>query len=579
MADNTNGSPVVTPFGTMPTGTLDGIAPVYLSKEPWRVWGIGDIFFGEVGNARYIPKLNDYVVNPETDQWFKVIAVDLTTGLSTLSPINNVPTSGFDSTDVLTAIAAGNAAENYRCFIDNSVIPALVTVDNRFFIRGSESQKAMIFLGINLSKTAGKVISCLYDTSGNLISNEIPLETIEADNAGNPMAKVVKTCNTTETIPDNQVLTLVTYGTNGQPTRIQQMLAYNTDFIRTPDASTKYVMKIALETSFLSSADPKLIVFPINVNKNGLNLMLRVYYSDGSTILLPIDGSRVIVEGLDDYVSTIPGMANFQQFPITVTYNLAPGEYAYGTGENGYGKFFLEVYKGTTLAYDPSYSMRLFGYPVWIDATSGYKLRWFLYSLKRDIAYDVTPFVYYNASMPGFSPTAYGMQQTLSVSLNLRDVNGAMPDYVYTQVENITLLAPGTARTSNWKINFLPNSPSTYGVGLSAAVTFVNQNLNRVNLTNGFSTKEEWLAALYYNTQPLFNPNKEPGVAPAPDTFKIVTASNEYEFPIAQWNQTLTVAETIPNNSTLYIKFIQKLADNDAQLSVAGLPVYQSIGS
>ena len=77
-----------------------------------------------------------------------------------------------------------------------------------------------------------------------------------------------------------------------------------------------------LRTPFLSSSDPTLIQFPINVILSDLNLMGIVRYSDGTCAMLPVDNTKFQILGFNAFVSTIVG----QSFDVVLKYNLSPDE-------------------------------------------------------------------------------------------------------------------------------------------------------------------------------------------------------------------------------------------------------------
>jgi hypothetical protein len=204
------------------------------------------------------------------------------------------------------------------------VTPHVLAVDIRLKVAGTMASYAKIFKGSDLTES-GNVISRVYDSNGNFISENIPLELVAIDSHNNYSIKTIKVCHTNEHLLDGEIVTAVIYGDNGHVVSKRQLLVENTSFIRSVDASAKYISHISVESAFISPTFDHIIEFPLNIPLNALNLMGVVHYSDGSTLKLPVDGSKFRMFGLEQYVSSIVG----QTVDLVLSYALAPNEIAY----------------------------------------------------------------------------------------------------------------------------------------------------------------------------------------------------------------------------------------------------------
>lgn len=560
---------------TTPTSItgVDGVSPVYAPDRIWTIWNINDMYVGGIGNNKFVSNVNDLVFDMATGEQFIVVEVDQTTLIARWVLWNKIPSQTVDQVDVLLGPSPGVERDTYIAYIDKSVIPYTLCVDARLKIHATTATKAKIFWENNLTGNQ-EVVSAFYDQSGNLLGQEVPLELVDMPNGQNFATKALKVCYTTREIADGDYLTVVCYSDDGMVRSKAVVLAENSAFIRNSNTAAKYVMSIALESPFLSESDPTLIEYPLNVPLAGLNLIGVVTYSDGSKIRLPVDQTKFSVYGIQDqgYISTVIGQA----FPVVLRYLLSPGEFVYGAtvGEN---KVISRQFNARTIQANGAYTVKLFVYPVWIDALHGYRLTWRLYNLDRNISYDATAYVKMNDNSLGFDPLAYNVRQNLTVSVNLNDINGIFKSYKHVQTVDVTLLTPGTARTTNWTIGYSPSQNPPYGRNNFAATTFVNQNLTTVKVDMGATDVNDWLNRIVAMTQPLTDPQKE-ATWPAPNFFALVIGGQDVEFPISQWNSQLTVNQAIPDSSTLFIKFYKKTADNILQISIAGIPVYQNVG-
>lgn len=564
---------------------LDGIAPVYEPNDRWRLWALKDIFNGAVGQNRYVPKIDDYIVDTVTNIYYRVTNVDPTTGLTTKVPIETIQIGNTSELDQMVL----PGSDTYFAYLDKNVLPYRLTLDQRALVPGSMTSVCRIFKG-SVTDANGEVVSAYYDNLGNVLSNSIPLEVVAVPNnpengvsvisldgdlttlqdMQNFSIKTVPSCYTTHNLQNGELLTAVFYSDNGIVVSMQQFRVVNTSFIRNNENGTKYVTSISVESPFISNTEPDVIRFPLNVPIEGLSLIGVVTYSDGSRIELPVNNTKFSMWGFEKFVSTIVG----QEFPLVLSYKLSPGEMVAGSTNVGHGEGITKEMRGIAMNVDGSFTNKLYCYPVWINELQGYRLEWFLYTLERSSGIRVTQHVRINDNTAGFNPTLYGVNQLLSVSITLRDVNGSLPNYIHTQTIGVTLHGTPNPANTNWRIEFSPNQNPMYGSNVRAVSAMVNSNLWKLRLDSGFTTFAAWLEALYYKTLPLTDTTVETR-PPEPNFFKVVIGNVETELPITQWNGVHQFTSAIPNNSNVYLKFFRRVADNDVQLSIAGMIVMQ----
>ena len=291
----------------------DGVVPIYSPQDRWTTWNITEIYLGTVGAGKFVPKVRDYVVDTDTNQYWRVTSIDQSTLIAVLAPVVLVSAGAFSETDVLLGVGPGTQSDTYRVYIDNSVIPSVMAVDARLHVAGTMVTTCKIFRGSELSGSEF-VISAFYDQSGNLLGQAIPLELVAMPNGQNYSIKTVPVCYTVATVPDGEIVTAVFYSDSGHVVSKRQLLVENTAFIRSSNTAVKYITSITLETPFLSSSDPRLVQYPMNIPLNGLSLIGVVHYSNGETLKMPVDGTKFSIFGFDGYVATIVG----QQLPLVL---------------------------------------------------------------------------------------------------------------------------------------------------------------------------------------------------------------------------------------------------------------------
>lgn len=229
-------------MATLPavTGSIDGVKPIYEPEARWCMWNMKEIFTGTVGANRYVPKVNDWVVDTLARTIYSVLAIDPMTLLVTMEPVDNTGLSSLD----------GDRGANHLVYLDTSVVPHALAVDARFRIPGTMNTYIKIFRGTDVSAATGKVISFLFDASGNFVTNNIPLELAELDTHTNVSIKVPVPCHTKEALADGELVTVVAYNAQNNVVRKDTMTIENTSFIRGQGAPTKYISHISLKSPF-----------------------------------------------------------------------------------------------------------------------------------------------------------------------------------------------------------------------------------------------------------------------------------------------------------------------------------------
>lgn len=545
---------------------IDGVVPIYDPSGLWKIWSISEIWQGTVGNRRYVPHVSDYVIDPLTYTMYIVDDIDPVTLIPTLREIRPANMSySLAETDVLFGVGPGTPSDTYRCYLDKSTMPYILAVDARLKVAGTMCSYAKIFKGADISSN-GVVVGRLYDNSGNFLSENIPLELVAIDSHVNYSIKTVSVCYTVLDLVDGELVTVVMYSDTGNVVSKRQLLVENTAFIRSINASQKYISSINLECPFISPTLDHDIEFPLNVPINALNMVGVVNYSDGTTLRLPVDGTKFAMLGIEQFVSTIVG----QRVNLVLRYALSNNETAYGAVTSD-SKYITEPYTITSINPNNSYTVKLFGYPVWINSSIGYQMRWWLFNLDRNVYYDVTNNVVFAENTGAYDPKKYGYLQRKSVTINLRDVSGSFIPFVHTQLVDIELMMPPDGRQTPWLVsNDSTGNQSLYGSGLMAILQPPIGSVIRID--SNIEIYEDWLRAVYEHTYPLYDRTRELA-PPTPTHFEIIQGSNKISFTIDQWNKPLNLGFNPDIYSTIFIRFYRSTIISEMQLSMAAMIV------
>ena len=554
--------------------------PVPISNPggSWATWNYNDIYTGPTGSGTFVPKVNDLVVNIQGTilTWYVVTAVSAGSMITTLAQcLNPSDASSLSQTDILFGVSP-TQPDTFRIYIDKSVIPYRMTIDSRYVVPGSEATSFAIFEGTNLGVT-GNVISATYDTSGAYTGKVGSLELIATTLYTNYAVQVPKSIYTSADLADGEVVTAVFYNTAGGVCSKRQLLVENTGFVRSTNGYARAVIGIGIISPFLSSTNSTVIDNPINVQLTVANLIGIVYYSDGTSSTMAIDGVKFSIAGLSSYTPTVVG----QSYPIVATYTLQAGEVGYGLS-NANVPHVSASYSVVATAPNLSYQVRLFAYPVWTGST--YTLSWFLYDMNRSQATNVTSYVTLASGSATFSPAAYGTRQTLTAQLNLNQVQVYYSSYTYTQTVDILLESPGTYRQTagnppNWYVSAVSGTSPMFGAGVYATAYSPTTGTTQINLAGLFAGNYTgWLQAYCANAEPMISSLTET-VAPTPTHFTVLYNGISNTYTIDQWSAVLTISQTFVSSSTLYVEFFRRTTQVDLQIAIAGVPIYATNSS
>lgn len=552
---------------SLPHGVIgtDGKVPIFEPYAPWKIFSLSEIYLGTSGLNKYVPKPLDYVNDPPTFTVYIVESLDPVTFIPTLREIQQSNSSFvLGRPDVLFGVGVGTQAQQMRAYINKGVIPYSLQVDQMLRVGGTKTSYAKIFRGSEINGQ-GEVISKVYDAAGNFISENVPLEMVFLDNHTTYSEKTVAECKCTANLTDNELLTIVFYSSTGIMVSKAQILVEVTDYVRPLNASSRYVTHIDLESPFMSEGNPNQIDFPLHLPKNSANLEGVVYYSDGSVDRAAVNGTRFSLLGFDQLLSTVED----QVLPLTLRYTLAPGEPSYAPNTIQ-GKWVAKPYSLRVTNPNFSYSVKLHPFPFWNPIANGYDLRWWMTTLDRSFAQDVTQYVTIDSNMGAWDPYKFGSRQRKQASLNLRDVSAAFKPFVHTQMFEVSLFGRPELKGTAWTVcNEAQVNHVDYGAGLFAK----RVSVTGITLKSDLLITDEWVDKFYKATYPLVNSIEELA-APAVSHFAVTYGGARKVFELSYWDKELDLGVSIIQYENLTIEFLRRTSSGDLTLSVGQVIIY-----
>lgn len=556
-----------------PIGTLDpntDTIPERDAERGYRFWHIRERYTGPKGKGKYVPNVDDTLIDYDNGL-YRVLEVDYTTGQSRIA-LWHAPAAVTDGTDYDKILGAGPGlfqSESQRIYFNGAVMPHTLNIDRQLYVYGREVKSCKIFRGYEIGETLGTVIGLWFDANGTGKTENIPLQLVGTNDITNVSIQTPLQAYTTVTLEEGEPCTVVFYGEDGSVLSKSVLYTSVTTFTRPIEMAQRVITGIELISPNLAKNDASIVEVPLNTTIGGLFVMCRVHYND-SYQDFPIDGVKVKLDGMDQYVATIDG----ERIPLVLTYILSDEESSVVGSENT-KRFIAKAYSARTVAAEGAYSVKLFPIPVWVDEFTGWELEWYLYNADRKRAYYATPYVEWNPNTPAFRPLKYGIVQELGVSIELSKIDPTLKAHRHTQTLAITLMGNPLTSTVPWLIRYSQGSDVEYGKNLSAEFTFNKVGNWSLNIASGFTSLDLWLEAVFYNTQPLFIAGQELK-APKPTHFRLILNDIMIDYPIASWNKVLSVTTGMNVGESVVVQFIQRLPNTDLQLGSSPLVVHQN---
>lgn len=531
------------------------------------MFNIEEVYFPTHGNGRYVPPVNS-VVKDNSFGLHLVTHINPDTFEPTLLPWMIASSGSAANPDDGRIGYIGSKQDNYRCYMDSGVMPHPAAIENALVVMGSESSFGKLFLGTDISAN-GKVISKMYDATGNYLHDRIPLEVVVNEDLYNQTCKAFKQFYLSDDLVNGEVVTLVAYNNANMPTDSWLLNIAERKYVKSAAANTKYIIDVSLISNYLSTTNPNTLDIPINVNLDSIALQVKVKYNDGSSKTMPVDGVKVRYIH-DTYIPTVPE----QNVRSVLSYRVDADEVCYdATG--GVVPYFTKEYTIHTTPVEGAYAVKLYAFPSWNVTRLEWTLNYYLYNLDRNISTNVTNYVRLSPGSNPFDPTiTNGQIQTFVVAITLNDVDPEIfpGEYVHTQVIKLSLNSTlPRPEMDNWYAYF--DGTDAYGIKTYAEATYITGADFNLSLISECESVEEWLNKLYYKVYPLYAPSLNEGAPPAPTHFALSNPSTgvSVTYPLASWNTVIPYNTAQQLGENCVIRWIQRTSTVDLQLAVSSI--------
>lgn len=550
----------------------DSNSPMMDPQSAWRMWDYDQLYMGHAGAGKYVPNVGDAVRkrSGRSVSFFTVVSISSSYTPQLEQDLVDATIDNPGQVDDLLDAARSQYPHLFKAYLNTSVRPYAMAVDN-FLLQGGQGRRtARVFLGTDTSET-GVVISRVYGPGNVFIGDTVELVEVSQAVPGATSLKYIPQFSVNVELQDDAQVTAVIYNEAGNVTGCYTLNVFKTGAVLPRDGSRRYITGIRLNSPLMSSPNSDVLNVPLGMPMSSLNLELVVEYTDGEQ-RFPVDNTTVQVFGLEEALALPAGAS----YPFSVRYKCSPGEYS-AIATQIDPSVIIRPYRLNFTASDAAFGYKLLAFPEWVNAQTGYRLKWFLYNLARNLRTDVTQYVQLDtAAGDAYRPKGYGILQKLYATVDVGQVDVSLPSYKHVEQIVIVLDREGTARTgTNWQVGFSYNQTPRYGIDRHALAYQQQPGSWNIKVSQDKTNLQDWLACLYEATLPIFN-SVLAANAPTPNWFALVINGVRSEYPISAWNQTLSFMGTVTNSMTMYVEFIRKEVDSIQWLSVVGMPTYHT---
>lgn len=562
-------------YSTVLSGDIGEDVPVWDPEGLFKEWAYDEIYFGkdkigEGHKGRFVPNVGDKVWSPERGTYY-VTELNPTTLIPVLTRYVEPSTGGADSKDWLLGVGNRWPQQGFFIYADNEQEIPRVSADAQAIFR----HPAISYFRLYGYDDQGnlEVISAWFNQTGDYDGDQIPRLIVESTISPEGYTYYVPEAFwATRKLIEKEEVKLVGFSSENNEVAEAGFVVRLGNYVRRGNTPVRRIASIELRCAYLSPTEENRIRIPTGTNIASVAMMCRLNYESGAYIDLPIDGTKVRIQGLEESISSSPGWLH----NIILYYYLGEGE-AYVGSESNDGKSLRKVYKVEVDPTQDTYGFKLFVYPSWIDANNGYGLIGLLHDYDHSQVYDVTELMEFTTNSGEWDPLKYGSKQYLRLAVDVEKVDPRYSAYRHVQTVQITLLNAGTVDVDNhWRVYFEDGQSPAYGDNCRAILTYVSSQVWTGDLSCGAASVDEWLDKLYYRTLPLFDPTTEKAPL-VPTHFVFTLRGQRYRHPISDWNSVIQVKTGGKQGETSVIHFISSYNGVDLYLGSSGLFTQQVI--
>lgn len=493
---------------------------ILFKQEGQHVYDYTNVYDPEVDGAdpsrsgKIIPALRSIVVDNRTSDW-KVLIVESVDPVTYKCTYRDFPYKVIDKRS--TIYNHGN--DVFMLYFDDRPKPTRLIVDAKLVLFGSNISKYKLLMPDSQGVMRPISVATIQQATGteNVVST---INVVDVTDQYVDSVRRCSECYTTVPLRNGDLVTLELIDANGTVVAEVELVARRSTVLNSIGAQNTIVGFSAVANQTVTTKDNGVYWYVYRGQSvNELSIFPEIKFSDGTSVLTPIDNNVCFAYGLDTVDTDTVGVDHDILIKYFVNNSYTVSDNALNSGGvtvvGGNRRVLTTLHKLRVVDRPVSEISKLSVIPVW-NSAGYYNLKFFGYSTKRDTIKDFSdtimtisngvPKIRDSVLKSGsFNPTMFRTKQTFSVELTLELPLGGTT--TYSQTFSIVLKNPATVPENTgdgrefWYIVDPSNSELIYGrdgIDYSRpAIYYDGAHGNHYISTGEFGTEESFLDAYY----------------------------------------------------------------------------------
>ena len=461
--------------------------------------------------------------------------------------------------------------------MDTRSLPYPVTPDSKCVFIGKSPRS------YTLTRYAGTsnetIISQYFDSTGTFVSQNVPLSPLTSENSSWYLPR-----SNISVVPyDNEEIALKVFDESGAEVYAAKLFAKQSAVVNEEVLYAPQIVGITV------GGNQKLTNGNFYVYEkqdfNSLGLYVTLVYSDGTTSQIPVDGTKCIMYGQNDFISSYAGLTQ----NILIKYFRSNNESISPAVADATGNMIAVTVPVTVIPNGIATTAKIVPLPVYNSSNARYAMRYYIYfgdgRSHIDVSGDVT---FVNSNL--YTDTTYfGVTQTVTMSLDMSVVLPAT--YPTSTIHTQTLTIQFNAPTSlvKWWFSDSTTSPFVYGLDNSTSrrpLLKYDSTINQYFIPSGtFGNTAAFLNSFYTQASPPYDPT----VSQIPQVPTHFTIRDLYTgqslvsgpIPIANYATAFNLIEStngIHSTGIVIVEFINVVSSSISNV-LLGVPVDTTTGT
>ena len=554
-----------------PTALLRPLMPgIYNRNEVYDPTWTDPSYAAYQGN-RVVPYPTSIVKDTDgTPLW--VLATDPVTFVPSYSAI---PLS-TENENVVSLLNYGNTV--LRLYVDNRAAPYPATPDSKCVFIGKSPR--YYTLTRYAGTTSETIISQYFDSTGTLVSQMVPLVTIDPVNQS---SWYLPKCSLNVVLGDNEQILVKVFDESGAEVYSANLLSKQSAVI---NENVIYAPSIANMTVTANQTLANGVFFLYEKQDfSSLGLSVTLIYTDGTTLAVPIDNVKCFLYGQSDFISSFAGLTQ----TLTVKYFRSAQESISPSISDATGQMISKDIQVTVIPNTFSSTNKIVPIPVYNTATGLYTMSYWMYYGSGKSHTNVTGYVSIISGTLYTDAAHYGLLQTyvIEVDMNLVDRVSYPTSTIYQQ--NIALQFGIPSSLVKWSFRDSATSIYVYGLDNSSArrpLIKYDATLKQYFVPSYiFGNAAAFINSFYTQASPPYDPTVV-SIPQQPTHFVLrdINTGNmiiSAPIPIASYSQAFSIiGDTTGNylNATVMVEFLNVINTTTTNI-LYGVPVNVSAGT